>query len=143
MSNEKFIGVWKLISLELRNSNGEIAYPMGQDPEGYIFYSVDGFMSVAFMEQGRRRFASNDIRGGTLEERAEAAHGYFSYCGTYEVQEKQIIHHIEVSLIPNWISVDQVRLFEFDNDLLTLSTPPFLVEGKEQTAHLVWKRCGR
>ena len=56
------------------------------------------------------------------------------------MKEKQVIHHVEISLFPNGISVDLVRIFEFDGDRLTLSTRPFFVEGKQQTSHLVWRR---
>lgn len=139
MPNSDFVGVWRLESLELCSSDGQKTFPMGRDAKGYINYTEDGFVSVAIMQQGRRRFGSNDIRGGTMQEQAEAAAGYLSYCGTYEVKQDQVIHHIEISLFPNWISVDQIRSYEIEGDRLTLSTQPFLVAGKEQTAHMVWR----
>ncbi len=140
MLKSNFIGVWRLESLELRSSDGQKTFPMGRNADGYISYTEDGFMSVAIMEQGRRTFESNDIRGGTIEEKVEAVSGYLSYCGSYEVKENQVIHHIEISLFPNWISVDQVRIYEIEGNRLTLSTSPFLVAGKQQTAHLIWRR---
>jgi len=51
-----------------------------------------------------------------------------------------VIHHIEISLFPNWVGVDQVRSFSLEGDRLTLSTPPMLVEGVEQAGHLTWER---
>ena len=140
MPKSDLVGVWQLESLELRSPKGEKTFPMGRDARGYLSYTEEGFMSVAIMEQGRRLYESNDSRGGTTEEKVEAASGYLSYCGSYEVKGKQVIHHVEISLFPNWISVDLVRIFEFDGDRLTLSTPPFFVEGKKQTSHLVWRR---
>jgi hypothetical protein len=139
MPKSDLVGVWQLESLELRSADGQKTFPMGPDAKGYISYNEDGFMSVAIMQQGRKPFNSNDIRGGTMEEQAEAAAGYLSYCGTYEVKQRQVVHHIEVSLFPNWISVDQIRSYEIEGDRLTLSTQPFLVAGKEQTAHLLWR----
>jgi hypothetical protein len=139
MPNSDLVGVWRLESLELCSSDGQKTFPMGRDAKGYINYTEDGFVSVAIMQQGRRRFGSNDLPGGTMQEQAEAAAGYLSYCGTYEVKQDQVIHHIEISLFPNWISVDQIRSYEIEGDRLTLSTQPFLVAGKEQTAHLVWR----
>jgi len=139
MTKSDLVGVWQLESFELRSSDGQRTYPMGSDAKGYINYTEEGFMSVAIMQQGRRPFESNDIRGGTIEERAEAAGGYLSYCGSYEVKQDEVVHHIEVSLFPNWISADQVRLCEIEGERITLSTHPFFVGGKMQTAHLVWR----
>ena len=139
MTKSDLVGVWRLESFELRSSDGQRTFPMGRDAKGYISYTEDGFLSATIMEQRRRLFESNDIRGGTIEERAEAAGGYLSYCGSYEVNQGQVIHHVEVSLFPNWILTDQVRLCEIEGDRLTLSTLPFLIAGKEQTAHLVWR----
>jgi hypothetical protein len=57
------------------------------------------------------------------------------------VHQDTVVHHIEVSLFPNWKGVDQVRRFAFDGDRLTLSTAPMVVAGVERTAHLVWERA--
>ena len=139
MTKSDLVGVWQLECFELRSSDGQRTFPMGHDAKGYINYTEEGFMSVAIMQQDRRPFGSNDIRGGTMEERAKAAGGYLSYCGTYEVKQDEVIHHIEVSLFPNWISADQVRLCEIEGERLTLNTHPFFIGGKMQTAHLVWR----
>lgn len=93
------------------------------------------------MTANRPRFASGDAGGGTTEERLAAADTYLSYCGRYEVRPDKVIHHVEVSLFPNWIGMDQERFFEFDGDRLSLSTPPFLVSGKQQSARLIWERA--
>jgi hypothetical protein len=36
MEQERFVGMWRLLSLELRTSDGRVSYPFGQDPVGYI-----------------------------------------------------------------------------------------------------------
>jgi hypothetical protein len=78
--------------------------------------------------------------GGSTEEKVAAADTYISYCGRYEIQGDKVIHSIEVSFFPNWIGVKQERIFEFDGDRLSLSTLPALLDGKQQTAHMIWKR---
>jgi hypothetical protein len=95
---------------------------------------------VAIMGSNRSEFASGDIKGGSTEEKAAAADTYISYCGRYEVQRDTVIHHIELSLFPNWVGVDQKRALQFDGNRLLLSTPPILVEGTERTSHLIWER---
>jgi hypothetical protein len=142
MIQSPVVGTWRLASFESRTLDGNVVYPAGPDPVGYIMYNEDGYMSVAFMAADRTAFASGDIRGGSAEERIAAFDTYLSYCGTYEVQGNKVIHHIEVSLFPNWTGVSQERFFELDGDKLSLSTPPILQGGIERTSHLVWKRVG-
>ncbi|MGO9021709.1 MAG: lipocalin-like domain-containing protein [Syntrophobacteraceae bacterium] len=141
MAENPFIGTWRLVSFELRSENGQVSYPFGQDVDGYIIYSQDGYMSVAFMKAGRSNFTSRYLfADGSMEEKALAVDTYMSYCGKYEVCGDKVIHHIEVSLFPNWTGKDQQRFYRFDGDRLILSSPPVLREGIEQTAHLTWKR---
>ena len=52
-----------------------------------------------------------------------------------------MIHHVELSVLPNWAGVDQGRLVEVRGKTLTLSTPPILLAGTRQTARLVWERA--
>jgi hypothetical protein len=140
MTTDQFVGVWKLVSCELRTEGGETSYPYGRNPKGYIMYSSEGYMSVAFMGDDRPRFGSDDIWAGTAEEKLAAFATYTSYCGKFTVAENKVVHHIEVSLYPNWVGVNQERFFEFDGDKLCLSTSPFLIAGAQQTAHLIWER---
>ena len=70
-----------------------------------------------------------------------AVEGYVSYCGRYEVNGDKVIHHIEVSLFPNWVGVRQERMYELDGDRLTLSTPLMLVGGRRLSTHLIWERA--
>ena len=143
MSAPSLVGTWRLVSFESRDANGKVSYPWGKDTVGYIMYNEEGYVSVSIMSPNRRRFATGDIGGGTTEEKVEAADTYISYCGTYEVQDDTVIHHIELSFFPNWIGVDQRRILSLEGDRLSLSTPPIAVAGVEQTHHLIWERVAR
>jgi len=140
MSKQLLVGSWKLVSFEARDANGDISYPWGKDTLGYLMYNADGYMSVTIMSSNRRRFSSGDLKGGTTEEKVAAADTYISYCGTYEIKEDTVIHHIELSFFPNWIGVDQKRMLSIDGNRLSLSTPPIAVTGIEKTGHLIWER---
>ena len=140
MTRNPFVGTWRLVSCEFRSGDGQVSYPFGQDAMGYIMYNEDGYMSVAIMTANRPEFASGDILGGSPEEKVAAANTYVSYCGRYEIQGDRVLHHVEVSFFPNWVGVDQERIFEFDGDRLSLSTLPLLLDGMRQTAHLIWER---
>ena len=138
--SHRFIGTWRLTSFELRGDDGQARQLFGANPEGYIMYGADGYMSVAFMMADRIPFAADDPQGGTPAEKQAAMDSFFCYCGRYTVRDATVVHHIEVSLFPNWKGVDQVRRYAFDGDRLTLSTAPMVVAGVEQAAHLVWQR---
>jgi hypothetical protein len=43
MMEERFLGAWRLLSCELRAGDGEVIYPFGQDPVGYIMYTEPTF----------------------------------------------------------------------------------------------------
>ncbi len=141
MDSSALVGAWALESLEVVDSTGAVDYPFGRTPVGYIMYSPDGYVAGGFMPPGRKPFAAADILGGTPGEKCAAIETYISYCGRYEVKGDRVYHHIEVSLFPNWTGVTQERIVSLNGDTLRLSTPPLLIKGKVQTAHLVWKRA--
>ncbi len=141
MTENPFIGTWRLISYEFRSTNGLVIHPFGLDAYGYISYSQNGYMSVSFMPTGRPPFNTGDLHGGSLAEKGLAYETYFSYCGKYDFNDAKVIHHIEVSLFPNWTGKDQARFYKFEGDRLILESPPLLVGGIEQVAHLVWQKC--
>ncbi len=78
-----------------------------------------------------------------MEEKIAAVEGYVSYSGRFEIRGDKVVHHIEVSLFPNWIGVTQERLYEFKGDRLTLSTPLMLVGGRQLSTHVIWERASR
>jgi Lipocalin-like domain len=140
MTPNPLIGTWRLISWENRSVDGRVSYPLGRDAVGYIMYNQDGYMSVAITRPNRAKFAAGDLLGGSTEEKAQAADTYVSYCGQYEFRGDTVVHHVDLSLFPNWVGVEQERLVEIMGNRLTLSTRPILLRGEQQTAHLVWER---
>lgn len=140
MSTNPFAGTWRLISAETKTANGEVSPLFGKEASGYLTYTQDGYMAVAVMQANRASFAVEDIRAGTKEEKLAAFDTYISYCGTYEVKGDRVVHHIELSLFPNWSGADQERFFEFSGDQLTLHTAPMPVAGVKQKAQLIWQR---
>ena len=141
MNSEALVGTWALESWEVVDSAGAVDRPFGEQPIGYIMYSPEGYMAVAFMPSSRPPFAAADILGGTAGEKCAAVGTYISYCGRYEVAGDRVRHHIELSLFPNWTGVTQERIVSLSGDTLRISTPPLLIKGKVQTAHLVWRRA--
>src|SRR5215216_943552 len=141
MASNPLIGTWRLLSWENRSvEDGQLSYPLGEDATGYIIYNEDGYMFVAIMAPHRLRFAHDDLLSATKEEEALAEETYLSYCGRYDFLGDRVVHHVELSLFPNWIGGDQERLVDLRGERLTLSTRALLLRGIQQTAHLIWER---
>jgi hypothetical protein len=134
------VGTWRLVSFHLRTLDGQLSYPYGCDVVGYYIFSESGYASVALMPAQRRKFVDGDIMGGSTEEKVAAAETFIGYSGQYEIQGDKLVVHPDVSFFPNWVGVDQVRIFELEGNTLTLRTLPALVRGMQQTAHLFWER---
>jgi hypothetical protein len=133
-------GAWRLVSWENRAADGQVTYPMGTDALGYLLYTADGRFSVTISRRGRAGFAAGDLLSGTTEEQARAVEGFVAYAGRYSFDGDRVIHHVELSLFPNWVGSDQERWVELAEDRLTLSASPLLLAGTQQVPHLVWER---
>jgi hypothetical protein len=139
---ERFFGTWKLVSWKIKDANGElIDSPLGPDPLGWIMYQPEGHMCVALMRPDRPKFASDNLTEATPEEVETAFEGYISYCGSYEVNERErfVIHSLQLSSFPNLVGTEQKRFFEFAGDQLILETPPITVLGEAQVHRLIWQ----
>jgi Lipocalin-like domain len=134
----RVVGTWKLIGASSKTSAGErIDAPYGVGPVGFLTYTEDGRISSVISYGGRKPLS---MGGGKIEEQVEAFKTFLAYAGRYTRSGDQIIHHIEVSSIQNYVDRDLVRTIKFEEDQITLITPPTPVNGKIQTLELVWQR---
>jgi hypothetical protein len=138
--SDALVGAWRLVSWENRAADGEVSYPMGTDALGYLLYTADGRFSVTISRRDRPGFTASDLLGGTTQEQARAVQGFVAYTGRYSFLGDRVIHHVELSLFPNWIGSDQERWVELAGRRLILSASPLLLAGKRQVPRLVWER---
>jgi hypothetical protein len=113
---------------------------MKTDALGSLLYTADGRFSVMISRAGRTWFDSDDLLGGATEEKARAVEGFVAYAGRYSFHGDRVVHHVELSLFPNWVGSDQERWVELAGDRLTVSASPLLLAGKQQVPRLVWER---
>jgi hypothetical protein len=139
-AHNALVGAWRLLSWENRAADGQVTYPMGTDALGSLLYTADGRFSVTISRTGRIDFAAGDLLSGTAEEKAQAVEGFVAYAGRYSFHGDRVIHHVELSLFPNWVGSDQQRSVELTGDRLVLSASPLLLAGKQQVPRLVWER---
>jgi Lipocalin-like domain len=141
---DRLIGVWNLVSYIDEQAGREDVHPFGPEPQGFLIYTPDGFVSAQLMKTGRPAFLSSDWDHGTPEEYRATGSGYIAYSGTYEIDEgKRTVTHIPfVSLLPNLIGGRQCRSIELEGDRLVLRAAGTSVAGGVYvTSRLEWKRA--
>lgn len=102
-------------------------------------------MAVQVMQPDRQPAGSSDPFGAEPDEIVAAWMGFISYAGRYEVDPRQrlVTHHLDICSFPNWVGTEQRRFYEFDGDLLLLSTPPISLAGESTVSTLVWEPLKR
>lgn len=140
MNAHSLIGSYHLVSWHNVDSAGRINYPLGKDASGYINYTDDGYMYVHLMAKRRPKQTIGDLFSGDPNELMQSASSHLSYCGTYELLENEVIHHVQISSYPNWVNTQQRRQFSFVNGCLQLSALNVPFADGAIDAHLVWRR---
>jgi hypothetical protein len=113
------LGTWKLKSYVITTAAGERSTPYGENPTGYLSYSLDGRMQAIGAAHGRV------VPAGPTppdNERVALHDTMFAYAGTYSVEAGKVIHHVDISWNEVWTGTDQIRLFEVNGNILTLTT---------------------
>jgi hypothetical protein len=140
-ARSRFIGVWRLVSVESKAKNGDVSYPYGDKPIGRLTYDKSGRMSAQLMRPARKgppaKNAQTAARNASLEELREMLNGFVSYFGTFDVDEstRTVIHHVRASLYPRAVGTDLMRTYEFSGNRLILTA---VLE--DAVNRLVWER---
>ncbi len=135
------VGSWDLMHWRRLGSNDEVIYPLGQSARGLLVYTGSHHVIVQMVADGRSTFSVTDPLGGTVEERAAAYSGFLGYFGTYDVDDRDVTHHIEGCSYPNWSNTVAVRPYELHHDQLILRTSPSVSEGVTWVNEMAWRRA--
>ncbi|KAJ5852470.1 uncharacterized protein N7529_011855 [Penicillium soppii] len=142
---EQLIGAWELIEYvsESKSDPTQKHYPMGNDVQGMLIYSSNGFMSVHLQLLGQTPFQSDSPLTGNEQESIEAARRCLAYSGSYifieeEGRSPSIQHDIVNCSFPNWQGTTQRRFASIDSsdNKTVLTLTPDEAEGqipKEQS----------
>jgi hypothetical protein len=123
---ERFVGAWRLASLEQEGADGEIHRA---DSTGLLVFTRDGHMSVQVMERNPQAQAP-----AGPEQYSQG--GYEASFGTYEIDERAhtFTFHVDGALVRTLIGKDLPRTFELSgNQLIVKSTHP------EEHWRVVWE----
>ena len=143
ISKEQLSGTWELESWTIGYSDrDDFSSPFGEDPQGLLLYTADGWMSASIARSGRKLLPENiNFRKLPDAVRADAFASYFHYAGRYRVVDGDVIHYVTQSLNPNFPGSQQLRHAELDGQTLVLSGKDQV--GKVSRFHsLVWHRVG-
>lgn len=134
------IGNWRLVEWTAEVGS-RVQRPFGGDVAGLLTYTADGRMWATLMKNDRNPVAASTLAGATARDRAAAAAGYINYAGSYTRDGDRVLHHVEVSLLPNWVGTDEVRQVGWIDGDLELSTLPAVGRsGVEIVNRLRWRR---
>jgi hypothetical protein len=135
---EKLLGIWKLLSVEIEFQDGSPRRPSyGQNPTGYIIFAAQGRMMAVLEGEGRKA-------ARTDEERAVLFRTMFAYTGMYRLEGDEWITKVDVSWNPAWNGTDQVRFYKLDGDRLQVTSAwppsPNLPGAPNTRGVLMWER---
>lgn len=141
LSAADLVGTWRLRAWVSEGEDG-VAHPMGEHPEGLLVYTADGSMITTIGRAGRPPIDGGDPLTGPIEQRLDAMTTFIAYSGTFRVEGHDVLHHVTMSLFPNWTGTTQRRHVALspDGSELGLSADPFVVRGRLGTQRLHWSR---
>lgn len=113
-ARDRFVGAWRLASLEEPDGNGKT---QKVDCTGLLVYSSDGHMSVQVM-----------YRNPQPEEKSAPVHyaqgGYEASYGTYHIDDAHsFTFHVEGALVRSLIGKDLKRVYEWSGNQLIVRSP--------------------
>lgn len=143
-SEKDLVGSWRLADWTV-SVGDRMRRPWGGKATGLLTYTNDGRMWAALMATDRPDLPTKTLSAAPPNIRAAAASGFVMYAGTYSLDGDDVIHHVEVSLYPNWVGTGERRhvdWIETDSGFdLELTTPPTETDGgREAVQTLQWIR---
>lgn len=130
----QIVGAWELSSYyaHAHDDESDKVYPMGENCQGIIMYTPDGYMSAQLLTPGQPSFAS-DRSGGSEADWATVGRSFVGYTGHFfldETGDEQgrpiLMHHMRTSNLPYLLGDTQRRMVriteESDGRYLNLGT---------------------
>lgn len=125
-----FVGTWVLKSFVTEFHDGSILLPYGENPQGRIVYTEDGFMSAHLWNPDTHVEGTNSCEDPS----------YFSYCGDWSIEGAVVRHHVHAATEASWAGQDKLRTMTPIGELLELTAEAVVFGGKHGRGKLVWER---
>ncbi len=95
MSTDQLVGTWTLERMRTTYDSGREIYPLGEDAQGWLLYTPDGYMAAFLSRANRPAFETGEMLSADDAEKVQAWDSFFSYCGRYDVLGDEVVHHVE------------------------------------------------
>lgn len=116
-TREDLHGFWRVTSWEQRYDDGRVVRPMGEQPVGGLTYVGDRMVAL-ISRADREHFKTGGQWDATDREKAKAYAETLTYGGSFDVEGDNVTHHVDVSIFPNWVGIDQRRHLTLEGDRL-------------------------
>ncbi|MFK8019930.1 MAG: lipocalin-like domain-containing protein [Pseudomonadales bacterium] len=132
MNPDSLIGAWRLKSSTV-SKNGISSPSFGDPPAGQLQYTADGRMAAFLMNP---RWAKDGVNAKSEHEL------FFSYAGSWELNDYKVQHTIEFSSVPGRIGTVFVRTINVvsDDEIELLTEPETTASNNVYVSTLVWRR---
>ncbi len=134
VSQNDLIGVWTLEGTFIEDEAGNRTPALGENPQGRIMYTADGYMS-AMTGRGDRHLPAE---GASEADKAAAFDSFMTYAGRWSLRDNVVIHHIEYATDPNWVGTTRERTIDHQGDRMVFSG----ISGDGTSrAIIIWRRA--
>jgi len=138
---EQIVGTWTFVSALDVKADGTRSDRWGSNPKGIFMFDRNGNFAQFITRSDLPRFGAKRIDQGTAEEFRAVMSGLVASFGTYTVDEaeKTVITHVEGSVLPDLVGVDQKRkIISLTASELRYANPTTVTGLAAET---VWKRA--
>lgn len=136
------VGTWDLVAFTTTFSDGRpVQHPYGERPVGRIVYTGDGHVSAVLSRADRA--GGTDLETAFRATEAEKAawfDSYLSYAGRWRVEGDEVVHTLELALLPSMVGSEVRRRFVLDQERLVLCYTRTPRSGVTRTFTLTWER---
>jgi len=139
----RLIGSWRLQRYKVLVGGEPQPSILGPTPQGFLIYADDGCMSAVMMASSREILNAPSLLAADDAGALAAARSCIAYAGRFEVHGDQVQHHVEVSLLPDWVGETLVRSIRWRDGALILVPPNEMSSsGKTIVRELTWVSAG-
>jgi Lipocalin-like domain len=135
---EPLTGSWRLVSVEATfTDTGERVATFGPAPNGRMVLTPAGRIMFLITKSERQPPATDAARATMFNET-------IAYSGQVRLEgQGKFITTVEISLFPEEIGTEKLRLFALDGDHLVITRPEQtsrVTKGRRAVSNLVWQR---
>ena len=133
-SPDDLVGAWTLEANYTEDDDGNRTPALGDDPQGRIMYTADGYMA-AMTGRGDRQLPA---AGASEADKAAAFDSYMNYAGRWTLRGNVVTHQIEHATNPNWIGSARDRTIDHQGDRMVFTG---LAADGVTRGVIIWRRA--